>query len=261
MENEFLETRLQVHWAAQALAAVATRRLPVRGDDSQSNLGYSASLPGLVTHEFGDGSRLGIRLTETALVRLARSGEVTEMVPVNGHTLDELLEWADRDTPDAPQPAGLRDYDMPDHAVSRGEPFALADGDASRTLASLCELADRQINRAARPHANGGEARLWPHHFDFGCLVFPNKHTDPATDPCLGVGMSLGDSTYDAPYAYVNPYGLGDEDPELPALSSGGFWAEDWTGAILLIEPTARNETEVREFLDSAIESCLSLIR
>ena len=43
--------------------------------------------------------------------------------------------------------------------------------------------------------------------------------------------MSPGDSHFDQPYFYVNPYGV--ENPgELPSLADGANWAEGWLGAV-----------------------------
>lgn len=253
----YVETRLQLHWAAQVLAGVAHARLPARSDDGQSNLAYEAALGALVTRPLPDGSRLGLRLREPVAVLRIVDGTVTEEQLVEGARLPDLLAWAD--APFGGEPAALRDYDMPDHGVARGEPFAVADSGPLAEVAAHAARAWGLLGRAVAPHAHT-DVRLWPHHFDFGSLVLRAPGEDPATDPSVGVGFSLGDATFPEPYLYVNPYGVADPEARRPALPAGGAWADGWLGAVLHAGPPARSEAELEAFLTGAIDVCLAWI-
>jgi len=254
------DARLQLHHAAQAVSAAADARLDRRDDDSQSNLGYAASLPGVVTHPLPDGRVFGLRLSNASLVVLDDGVRLDHHLPIDGKTLDELLAWVNARLADGPK-AEFRGYDMPDHPVARGDQLDLPDAEQLAALHAWTALGHDALTRAIadRPHA--GPPRLWPHHFDLGAIVLLQPGDDPAQSKSIGVGMSLGDASYDQPYFYVNPYGLPDDAPDLPWVPDAEP-AAGWTGLVLTGERIVdRGDLSmVDRFLERAIESCRALL-
>ena len=108
---------------------------------------------------------------------------------------------------------------------------------------------------AAQPGAS--PVRVWPHHFDIATLV------TLAEGVSVGVGMSPGDGTYDAPYFYVTPWPY-PETGALPELSRGARWHTDgWVGAVMpgsALPDTAQREAIVAA-LDEAYAACAGLLR
>ena len=203
--SSLVDSRTQLHWAAQLLSAAADAMLDHADDDSHSNLAWNAS-----SHSFVGRAEVSLRIGSLQLV--SPDGETFSM---NGQSLDDSRKWlSDR----LGKPLALREYEMPDHAVANGTPFHVdqaALGEISQWF-SLGQSAMESI----------GESRIWPHHLDMGWLI---EIDGPQTS--IGGGLSPGDNHYDQPYFYVNPYGA-TAPGELPELKTGR-WAPTWTGAVL----------------------------
>jgi len=242
------EPRLQLHWAAQVLVAVADAEVPRAEDDSQANLGYDARLAALVGRQGRLGRALALRPRDATLLEL-RDRRIEREFALEGRGLYEALAWAAEGSPGDPL---LRDYEMPPHGVSKGEAFHFQDPPALAALDAWCRLAQETLLPAVGPHPGTREVRLWPHHFDFGALILLRQGADPLRDPSIGIGMSLGDSTYPEPYFYVNPYGLPERPAALPELPGDAFWSPDFLGAILLGR-AASAEGKAPDFLERAV--------
>jgi hypothetical protein len=68
------------------------------------------------------------------------------------------------------------------------------------------------------------QVHLWPHGFDFSVESFINGDKDQ-----IGVGVSPGDDSYEAPYLYVNPYPFS-ENIIHQALPIGKWHTQGWNG-------------------------------
>src|SRR5437868_5486861 len=89
------ETRLQLHWAAQAAAGVGRALLPKQADFSHESFRWSAMLGALV-QELVDGPRPfrgAIRLRDMTLLLLDAGDCVIAQLDLEGHTLDEAYEF------------------------------------------------------------------------------------------------------------------------------------------------------------------------
>ncbi|PWJ43739.1 hypothetical protein [Sediminitomix flava] len=78
-----------------------------------------------------------------------------------------------------------------------------------------------------------GEIRIWPHHFDTGIYVTPNKNIG------LGFGLAMKDSLFEESYFYYSAYGLNDYDLDYTFYKplKVGAWKieENWKGAYLTL--------------------------
>jgi hypothetical protein len=228
------EARVELHWAAQILAAVARAEIPPLFDDSHTSLTWVASGSLLAGGLTPRGLRLGLHAAELTLVVLDASGAHQDQRPLRGLTYDEGLTWAARHFGGAAR--GAPPYEMPAHAVGRGAPFRGDDAAALAELARWFSSADRLLGAfAATGSLPGGHSlpvRCWPHHFDIATLIELPRRT-PMDVRTVGLGLSPGDEAREEPYFYVTPWPY-PGDPVLPDLPPGADWQrEGWFGAVL----------------------------
>ena len=261
------DTRVQLHWAAQAVAAAGAALHEPRPDTGQSNLGWLAG-PELLAGRpvLEPPLRLALRLTEPALVLLdAAAATELDRVAIAGTTLDELLAWAGAALAEAsPSPHSHRlvraGYELPAHAVADGGRFR-PDPAAAAELGRWLACADAALGRAAAANAGASEVRCWPHHFDLATLITVAGGSGEDARS-IGAGLSPGDASYAEPYWYVTPWPYPPAGSALPALPSGHWHREVWTGAVLTGSETVgaggadRQAALVAGFLDAAIAAC-----
>ncbi|HEY3803229.1 MAG TPA: hypothetical protein VGL61_11510 [Kofleriaceae bacterium] len=228
--------RLQLHWAAQVLGAAADGYVAPVPDDSHTAMAWqSGTLVG----------KAGVSLQVATLELVVGDAAFS----LDGKTLADALAWTDAQlAAPASSPRGIhaRDYDMPDHPVGRGAPFALAP-----IADALVELGRYYTNalELLAPHA---ACSVWPHHFDLGGELALGGDRE------IGIGLSPGDAAYEEPYFYVTPYPV-PLGRTLPPLVAGGHWSTRFTGAVL---PNLAlvGEAGARAFLDSAIAASCEIV-
>ncbi|HEY4240406.1 MAG TPA: hypothetical protein VGM88_11345 [Kofleriaceae bacterium] len=192
--------RIELHYAAQILAACADAWLPRRADDGHTAMRWLT--PALV-------GETGLALHCVTLELRAADGATFALA---GRTLADALAWAD-----PKRGARLRDYDLPESPLRTGGAFAAP----TPELAELARWYDAGLAAVSRV-AGAASIRVWPHHFDLGAVL----------DDGIGVGLSPGDRYYAEPYYYVIP---ARPVATAPAIGGGGFWRTDgWQGAVLL---------------------------
>jgi hypothetical protein len=258
LATQLTDARLQLHHAAQFVAAMGISYLPKREDDSHTNMEWIAGA--LASNVVGDRPfRLGVRPHPFALLIVVGDVELTSF-SLSGKTIADGTRWVRSQI----ETLGLdpdrftlgKHYTIPMHAVARGVPFDATDHAAFEQLQRWYDNADGVLHQVARAR-NGSAVRCWPHHFDIATLLTPGP------DSTVGVGLEPGDGSYDEPYWYVNVYPPPHDIASLTAatLKGGGTWHTDqWLGAVL---PGSRLSAEGQEqqteaFLTSAIEACLS---
>jgi len=255
-----VDARVQAHWAAQVVAAIADARLAARDDDGHTAMTWRDGA--LLGESLPDGARTGLRLADLALIAVGDTARAS--FPLAGRTLADGLAWAAQQWPGPP--ARVRDYAMPADAVGRGAAFT-ADAGALAELRDWYACGAAVLGEALAGEPAATALRCWPHHFDLGAIVFVDPAARASNSPQVGVGLSPGDGHIAEPYFYVTAYPMPAE-PELPALAGGGTWFRDgFTGAVL----TARHLAEVdgeaarferaRAFLASAIAAARGLVR
>lgn len=217
-----IDTRLQLHWAAQAAAGVGRTVLPKQADDSNTNFYWS---DGALMQ--GD-QRSGIRFRDLTLVY----GE--NEFPLTGRTLDDGFRFFEERVGQTLARPG--EATPPDHPVAHGAVFSPNVADLERFAALFAE-ADKELQRIHEP------VRCWPHHFDIATLI------ELGGGRTIGVGFLLGDAQYPEPYWYVTPYPYPEDRANAKPVPSGFWNTEGWFGAVLL-ESSGAN---AGEFLDAAI--------
>jgi hypothetical protein len=250
------DARLQLHHAAQLVAAIGISYLPKADDDSHTNMEWIAGA--LASNAVGPRAfRVAVRPHPFALVILAGDAELASLT-LHGRTVADATQWVrDRIASLGVDPDRLtleKHYEIPPHDVSRGAPFDAADDTAFVELQHWFDDADALLRRLAYER-DGSPVRCWPHHFDIATLF------TPAPGRSIGAGLEPGDGSYAEPYWYVNLYPPPPDPTRLTAvaLQGGGAWhTDEWLGAVLNGSSMTRDnqEQQALAFLTSAIEAC-----
>jgi len=260
------EARLQLHWMAQAAAAVGKQLVAHRPDYSEQSFQWSAGLRALV-QDPADGDRpfrAGLRPSPPALLLAGGDDEILRELPLDGRTLEEAYEWM-REQVEAllgrPLAQPLESPgELPRHPIAGGAPFSISDPEAFAEIGRIYANADRLLRRVLERNPEASQVRCWPHHFDVATLIMLEAGADPEQARSIGVGLSPGDERFTEPYFYVLPWPAPKSD--LPDLAGGGWWhTEGWTGAVLEASRfTGAQARQVEDFLDSAVAACRRLL-
>lgn len=252
------EARLLCHWAAQPIAAFGRTRVSPAADDSHTGMSWDPEARCLVGQPTPEGVRLRLRLTELKLQLVESGPTVVEELALEGRRLAEALDWLGG--------LSLPDYEMPEHAVKAGAKFPAVDSEAHAHLERWYANA-ALVTRAVRDNVPGATPpRCWPHHFDLATLVnLDDDPADPESARSINVGMSPGDSSYNEPYFYVNPWPRPNVLPQEPPAGAGHWHLEGWFGAVLpatdLRAAGAREQAaQTSAFVNSAIATGRALL-
>lgn len=256
-----VDTRLQVHHAAQLVVALGISLLPPLADDSHTNLEWlpgralaGRSIPG--DREF----RGALRLDPLILLILDESGDVLDEYRLGGRTLAQAFRWLINSVReqgvDASRMTDRKHYTIPAHPVAQGAVFQ-PDENAARQLSAWYDGANQALSRVKSARSNTSEVRCWPHHFDLATLI------TLAPGRTVGAGLSPGDDSYAEPYYYVTPSPY--PATPLPPLGLGLWHTTGWVGAVLPGSQLAARNAEdqratVQAFLDRSIAACEALL-
>ncbi len=270
--RELAGARLQLHWAAQAAAAVGKQLLPHRPDFGEQSFQWLGAHRALAQGLAGADRpfRAALRPSRPALLVLSGQGETLRELPLEGRTLEEMYEWM---TDEVERLLGRplekpleRPGELPAHPIGTGAPFTAGDGKPFDELGRYFANLDRLLRRIEDRNPGASPVRCWPHHFDLATLILLDPEADPEHARSIGVGLSPGDGTYPEPYLYVLPWPK-PEGHDLPELAGGGRWhTEGWTGAVLEASSfTAAGSNgaqaqRVEDFLNSAVAASRNLI-
>ena len=263
------ETRLQLHYAIQFMAAVGNFLTEPQPDYSHASLTWNSELKvfvsGLVNTELPFQVALE-PISLTSLVLDAKGNKLAEF-SLPQKTLDEGMNWLKQTI--APLGADMAKLsfvtypeDFPDSPLSRGAIFKDGDEAQRQELTAYFANTNSILQTVAANTEGASPVRIWPHHFDIATLI-SLPYTQKGKAASIGVGMSPGDGSYDQPYWYVTPWPYPDP-ANLTELASGGTWhTEGWVGAILTASQLSQNDKQqdqLAAFSDSAISASRSLL-
>jgi hypothetical protein len=234
-------------------------------------LGWDDVLGGFTTHPFKDGARLGLKISDLALVSQIGKGTArVQSFPLNGRTDAQArqgqggqlgAQGLDASALDAPPT-----YEIPPHAIAQGAAYDAAGlKDALAELAAWFANADRSLGRIHEQITGRKLApspvRCWSHHFDLATLIaLTARKPEPGY---VGAGLSPGDGYYDEPYFYVSVYPQPDH-AALPVLPKLGHWhTHEFTAAITpahKIAAAGNPMAETDDFLQAAVDSAIKIL-
>lgn len=237
--TELAQARAVAHAAVQPLTKAARANLSAVPDDSHSNLEWSVERQMFLTHLLGPGTpafQVGLTLAPLCLVLLG-DGEKLHDVGLAGLSLERTEGWLDSRLEEvgltAASPVKLP-YELPAE-VSAIRIFPKRNDPQLTCLAAWYSLAATVLTRLSselKDLTPGPDpVRCWPHHFDIATYV-ALEAGDAETARGIGVGMSPGDSSYDQPYFYVNPWPRLDAAMLPPPPKPGHWHTEGFVGLI-----------------------------
>jgi hypothetical protein len=268
------ESRLQLHYAVQFIAAIGSALAEPKPDYSHTSLGWNSELKVFVGELIKGESVFQIALDPGSLTSLILDEESNRLAefPLHGKTIAQGLNWHKDEISklgvDAHQ-VTLLTYppdDFPDHAVAHGTPFDASQEAARRELTDYYANTYLLLQEIVATTEGASPIHTWPHHFDMATLIsLPGRKNSEQMS--ISMGMSPGDKSYDEPYWYVSPWPYPDIT-KLPELDADGFWhTQHWVGAVLKASQLSEDKTvdaqkeQVRLFLQSALNAANTLLQ
>lgn len=259
---ELVDATVELHWAAQIVAATAQTFAEPREDDSHRALSWDPGLQAFVGTPLAGAYpfRASVRPSDMTLQLLDRAGEALGSLPLAGQTLDEAYSWLSVGLATymggAPRALDRPEFDIPSHPVGSGKPFTQGLLEERDTLSALYDAAHAILSELVEQRDDASSVLCWPHHFDIATLLTLQDSAE--VKKTVGVGMAPLGGGYDSWYWYATPWPYPDP-ANLPELDSPGAWhTEGWVGIVLTGEqiesvPAGEREALVTSFISSAI--------
>ena len=262
--------RLQLHQAAQMLAATGISFVDKQADDSHTNMEWIEELSAFESSQFGSHQqlRLAINFEQFKIILLDEDHDFSEL-SLHGKTEAQIIAWyhnALKSSNFDPSSFTMkRHYEIPETPQASGAIFDLFDPVPFLEHSNHFANANLLLNNIATQTSGSSDVRCWPHHFDLGMLITLEENDDPEKMKSVGVGFSPGDDNYDEPYYYVSPWPY----PDLNLLrnddlSGEGKWhTSGFVSAILTVSDfkDANNQQKyVEDFLSGAIAISKTII-
>ncbi len=267
------ESRLQLHYAIQFIAATGAALAEPLPDYSHTSLDWNPDLAVFLGAPIRAATPFRVALNPVTLtsILLDSHRETIASLALTQKTLAEGMNWLKDEIAKLGADASKIEFlayppdDFPDHPLAHGAAFHNREESGRQELIDYYAHTHRLLQEIVDATEDASPIHIWPHHFDMAILIMlaGKKGGEPMT---IGIGMSPGDKIYDEPYWYVSPYPYPDT-VSLPSLAGHGFWhTEHWVGAVLnaskLTQDTAEaQEEQVRAFLQSALEASEALLR
>ncbi len=269
---DLVAAREQLHCAAQVVASVPRVLATPLPDWSHSAFSWDGSLRAMVSGVIAGRTpfRAALRPADLRVLLLPAAGrEPLAQCAASGRPADELFDWLGARAAELtgePLPGALEQAEEhPPVPCAEGRPLDAGDSSALAELERYYVDAALALGAVATSRPEASPLRLWPHHLDLATLIVLDPGADPEQARSVGVGMQPGDEGYAEPYFYVTPWPYPPAE-DLPGLRGGGRWhTEGWMGALLLgselaAAGPARQASQLRAFLDSAVGGALDLL-
>lgn len=262
---KLIDSRLQLHHAAQFGAAAGISFLPHLPDDSHTNLQWVPALGGLFSRVIPARTpfRVGVRPVKLAVLMITNENRLIAEYRLHGRTIVETRDWIRSQIKllgaDGSRYTLARDYEIPKHDVMYGEAFDASDSSHFEELSKWFANAAALLGSVTRSSLVASEIRCWPRDFDIATLI------EVAPGRVIGVGLEPGDDYYDEPYFYVSmrPQPVASRTWSRPLWGGGSWHTFEWVGAVLpgsRLGAASSQERQIREFLDSALSASRTLL-
>lgn len=238
-------TLIELHQAAQYLAAAGISYVTPQSDDSHTNLGWDSEKKQLATHTFGSEKHQLLIAVESGLLIWSQKGKVEASIALVEATHSDILNWIDM----LAKQQGLPEYkyefhyELPYAPLKDDHVFSFNENALVHIL-NRWTMGKRSFEKFLTNLKFNSPIRIWPHHFDLGFYV----QLDRAGALFLGGGLAVPDSLVDDLYFYSSAWKNG---RAVQTNSFGtliiGEWQTDWDGATLAA--SNMNENLVNLFL------------
>jgi len=251
------------------LCRAAIANVAPKPDTSHTSLAWAQAHGALVTQPMS--TVLGpihVAMSLAPLqISILHAGRRTAVLELNGRRMDEAEAWLDERLELCalnPVTGTTLPYELPP-AVAQIDRLTVGDdAQAFAELVGWYDLANSQLAALAKSKAQHAiepaPVRCWPHHFDIAIYV-QLEAGELESARGIGAGMAPGDSAYDQPYFYVNPFPAPNPE-QLPQAPKPGHWhVQGFVGACatreeILVSPLTADS--LTAFLDESFEIGLS---
>lgn len=269
--QDLTESRLQLHYAIQFIAATGQALIEPQPDDSQSSLRWNPELKAFVGGVIPAAKPFQVAIEPVSLTSLILDNQDRTLATfsLDKKTMKEALDWHKSEITKLGVDANKITFlsyppdDFPDHAVTHGDSFDATGQEGRKQLTDYYNLTYFVLQDLTTTIDGASSIRIWPHHFDIATLVLLPQEKN-GEQMSIGIGMSPGDTSYNEPYWYVSPYPY-PTTKNLPRLDSNGFWhTEHWLGAVLTASQLfgeSFSPTQVKAFLNSAVKASQVLLQ
>jgi hypothetical protein len=271
--QDLTESRLQLHYAIQFIAATGAALAEPLPDYSHISLDWNPNLAVFLGAPIRAATPFRVALNPVTLTSLLLNSkqEAIATFPLQQKTLAEGMSWHQREISKLGADASKIKFlvyppdDFPDHPLAHGAAFDNREESGRQELTDYYAHTHQLLQELVDAIEDASPIHIWPHHFDMAVLIMlaGKKGGEPMT---IGIGMSPGDKSYSEPYWYVSPYPY-PNTAHLPSLAGHGFWhTKDWVGAVLTASTLAQDsaaaqEEQVRTFLQSALDVSAALLK
>jgi hypothetical protein len=268
--EDFTDTRIQLHYAVQFIAAVGKALLPPKPDESHVSLGWNPELNYFVSQIVPAAKPFQVALdvvTLTSLILDEKGDKIAEF-PLDRQTLAQGMTWLKDEIDKLGAEAEKVKFvsypsDFPDRPLAHGAVFDATQESERKELMGYYADTYLILQDIVATNQGSSPVRTWPHHFDMATLITLLGIQD-GNQMTIGVGFSPGDNSYNEPYWYVTPWPY-PNTTNLPALAAGGFWhTENWVGAVLKaseIREVSAKKVQVTDFIISAVKESELLLQ
>lgn len=267
--KQLVESRIQLHYAVQFIAATGTALGEPQLDGSQMTFDWYPEVQNFIGVRIPGAHACYVALDPVTLTSLILDDQQRAIasLPLQGQTLAAALAWHKAELAPLgiePHPIALLSYpdDFPDHPLAQGAAFGTGDAADRRTLVNYFAQTRPLLQDIVTSNAGASPVHIWPHHFDMATLITLQETGETAQT--IGVGFSPGDATYPQPYWYVTPWPY--PAPEaLPPLAIGIWHTAGWIGSILQADdlsdrPSETTQSNLQAFLQEAVSTCYRLL-
>ncbi|BDM83301.1 hypothetical protein [Acaryochloris marina] len=268
--QQLISSRIQLHYAIQFMAAISNALAPPQPDGSHVTINWEAKQQLFVSVLIAGLFKVALDPIGLNALLLDPQGNQIEMLPLEGQTMDEGLEWHRTEIGKLGLDASnivFLDYppnDFPDHEVAHGGVFEIDPLAARIWLMNYFQTSQNLLQDIVANLEEASDLHIWPHHFDMATLLSWPTNQDGESGS-IGVGFSPGDAGYPEPYWYVSPWPY-PNIAKLPTLVSGGSWhTEEWVGAVLTDSclgdvTTDATQQSIKTFLSDAVAKSRQLL-
>lgn len=269
--QDLTESRVQLHYAIQFIAATGAALAEALPDYSHTSLSWHPGLELFVGPLIRTEQPFRVALDAGALTLILldhQDGPVAAL-PLSGKSMTEGLHWLKQEISHLGADASRVEFlsyppdDFPDHALAHGARFDASQATALREVATYYANTYPLLQAIIATTEDASAIHIWPHHFDMATLItLPGmKNGNSLT---VGVGLSPGDASYGEPYWYVSPYPYPAVE-QLPNLEGQGFWhTQHWVGAVLtasqLPQSSNTQAQQLEVFLPFAVKAAIALL-
>lgn len=240
-------TDQKIHLLSQIIAKANRTFVPKNADDSYTNLFFdplSHRMYGRWIKAKHQNIILTLNLQTTKFEWLDDTLELLHSNAIEGFNYGQLEEFIEKSLEGfGLDKTGYRDemhYKILDYPFLN-KPFETFDIKARELWEAYRGMANSACNAMLGLLQVDGEIRIWPHHFDTGIYVTPNKNIG------LGFGLAMNDTLVGNPYFYLTGYNLNGgkiDYANVPKQASGKWFINDqWKGATLSLGEIESTDT------------------